>query len=93
MYEAKYPEENSVVMVQISGVSEIGTSVTLLEYNNVEGLIFFTDPSSNYPRRSRCSRSRSVTSLFKCHSLPTAFKAESVEPAYVLRVHGLICMF
>ncbi|KAF3339327.1 Eukaryotic translation initiation factor 2 subunit alpha [Carex littledalei] len=82
MYESKYPEQNTVVMVHTSGVSEIGTSVSLLEYNNIEGLIFFNDNNTNCPHRNR-----SFTSFIKCYFAQTpVFQAEPMEPAYVLRV-------
>lgn len=87
MYELKFPEQNAVVMVHTSGVSEIGTSVSLLEYNNIEGLIFFNDNNTNRPHRSR---KLIKSSFIKCYFAPTpVFQGEPMEPAYVLRVQRL----
>ena len=37
MYENKFPEVDSVVMVQVTSIAEMGAYVQLLEYNNIEG--------------------------------------------------------
>lgn len=37
MYEKKFPEVDSVVMVQVISIAEMGAYVQLLEYNNIEG--------------------------------------------------------
>ena len=38
MYEAKFPEVDEVVMVQVKSIAEMGAYVQLLEYNNIEGM-------------------------------------------------------
>ncbi|GBG60328.1 hypothetical protein CBR_g4284 [Chara braunii] len=57
MYEAKYPEVDDVVMVQVKNIAEMGAYVSLLEYNNIEGMILLSELS----RR----RIRSISSLIK----------------------------
>ncbi|KAH7416193.1 hypothetical protein KP509_14G079800 [Ceratopteris richardii] len=57
MYEAKYPEADDVVMVQVKSIAEMGAYVSLLEYNNIEGMILLSELS----RR----RIRSIGSLIK----------------------------
>lgn len=57
MYEAKYPEVDMAVMIQVKNIAEMGAYVSLLEYNNIEGMILFSELS----RR----RIRSVNSLIK----------------------------
>ncbi|KAG6554384.1 hypothetical protein Mapa_004301 [Marchantia paleacea] len=57
MYEAKYPEVDDVVMVQVKNIAEMGAYVALLEYNNIEGMILLSELS----RR----RIRSISSLIK----------------------------
>ncbi|KAE8698138.1 Eukaryotic translation initiation factor 2 subunit alpha [Hibiscus syriacus] len=57
MYEAKYPEVDMAVMIQVKNIADMGAYVSLLEYNNIEGMILFSELS----RR----RNRSVSSLIK----------------------------
>ncbi|XP_074308162.1 eukaryotic translation initiation factor 2 subunit alpha homolog [Silene latifolia] len=57
MYEAKYPEVDMAVMIQVKNIADMGAYVSLLEYNNIEGMILFSELS----RR----RIRSVNSLIK----------------------------
>eukprot|EP00850_Spirogloea_muscicola_P018189 SM000164S02251 [mRNA] locus=s164:134772:137155:+ [translate_table: standard] len=57
MYEAKYPEVDEAVMVQVKDIAEMGAYVALLEYNNIEGMILLSELS----RR----RIRSISSLIK----------------------------
>ncbi|GFY83481.1 eukaryotic translation initiation factor 2 subunit 1 [Actinidia rufa] len=57
MYEAKYPEVDMAVMIQVKNIADMGAYVSLLEYNNIEGMILFSELS----RR----RIRSVSSLIK----------------------------
>jgi len=57
MYEAKYPEVDMAVMIQVKSIADMGAYVSLLEYNNIEGMILFSELS----RR----RIRSVSSLIK----------------------------
>lgn len=37
MYESVLPEQDSCVMVTIRQITDVGTYVQLLEYNNIEG--------------------------------------------------------
>ncbi|CAM9004226.1 unnamed protein product [Rhodiola kirilowii] len=57
MYEARYPEVDMAVMIQVNNIADMGAYVSLLEYNNIEGMILFSELS----RR----RIRSVSSLIK----------------------------
>ncbi|PON51397.1 Translation initiation factor 2, alpha subunit [Parasponia andersonii] len=57
MYEAKYPEVDMAVMIQVKYIADMGAYVSLLEYNNIEGMILFSELS----RR----RIRSISSLIK----------------------------
>lgn len=57
MYEPKYPEVDDVVYVQVKSIAEMGAYVSLLEYNNIEGMILLSELS----RR----RIRSITKLIK----------------------------
>ncbi|OMO61489.1 hypothetical protein CCACVL1_23479 [Corchorus capsularis] len=57
MYEAKYPEVDMAVMIQVNYIADMGAYVSLLEYNNIEGMILFSELS----RR----RIRSVSSHIK----------------------------
>lgn len=42
MYENKLPEQDTCVMVNVRQITDVGTYVQLLEYNNIEGT-----PTSN----------------------------------------------
>lgn len=44
-YENKYPEIESVVMVNVRNIADMGAYVSLLEYNNVEGMILLSELS------------------------------------------------
>lgn len=57
MYESRYPEVDMAVMIQVKTIADMGAYVSLLEYNNIEGMILFSELS----RR----RIRSVSSLIK----------------------------
>ncbi|KAG8380853.1 hypothetical protein BUALT_Bualt06G0059700 [Buddleja alternifolia] len=57
MYEARYPEVDMAVMIQVKSMADSGAYVSLLEYNNIEGMILFSELS----RR----RIRSISSLIK----------------------------
>lgn len=45
MYEAKYPEVDELVMVNVRQIAEMGAYVRLLEYNNIEGMILLSELS------------------------------------------------
>eukprot|EP00164_Ancoracysta_twista_P007592 GFYU01010804.1.p1 GENE.GFYU01010804.1~~GFYU01010804.1.p1 ORF type:complete len:316 (-),score=125.05 GFYU01010804.1:719-1666(-) len=57
MYEQQYPEVDDLVMVQVRSIAEMGAYVSLLEYNNVEGMILLSELS----RR----RIRSISKLIR----------------------------
>ncbi|KAL9244732.1 hypothetical protein vseg_018471 [Gypsophila vaccaria] len=57
MYEAKYPVVDTAVMVHVDHITDTGVYVSLLEYNNIEGMILL----SELCRR----RIRSVNSVIK----------------------------
>ncbi|PRQ43427.1 putative translation initiation factor 2, alpha subunit, nucleic acid-binding protein [Rosa chinensis] len=46
MYEAKYPEIDAAVMIQVNRIDHMGAYVSLLEYNNMEGMIPLTELSN-----------------------------------------------
>ncbi|CAG8437949.1 16806_t:CDS:2 [Acaulospora morrowiae] len=45
MYEAKYPEVEDLVMVNVRQIAEMGAYVKLLEYDNIEGMILLSELS------------------------------------------------
>src|ERR1700722_19167135 len=45
MYEAQYPTADDLVIVQVKNVAEMGAYVSLLEYNNIEGMILLSELS------------------------------------------------
>jgi translation initiation factor 2 subunit 1 len=57
MYSPRFPEVDEVVMVQVKSIAEMGAYVSLLEYNNIEGMILLSELS----RR----RIRSIGKLLK----------------------------
>lgn len=44
-YEQRFPEVDDVVMVNVRSIAEMGAYVTLLEYNNIEGMILLSELS------------------------------------------------
>jgi len=48
MYENVFPEVDSIVMVQVTSIAEMGAYVQLLEYNNIEGTTK-TNPTLHIP--------------------------------------------
>lgn len=44
-YENKYPEIESVVMVNVRNIADMGAYVSLLEYDNIEGMILLSELS------------------------------------------------
>ncbi|KAJ3379146.1 hypothetical protein HDU92_006890 [Lobulomyces angularis] len=45
MYENKFPEVEDLVMVNVRQIAEVGAYVTLMEYNNIEGMILLSELS------------------------------------------------
>ena len=45
MYESPYPEVDDLVMVNVRQIADMGAYVTLLEYNNIEGMILLSELS------------------------------------------------
>ncbi|XP_032774450.1 LOW QUALITY PROTEIN: eukaryotic translation initiation factor 2 subunit 1-like [Rattus rattus] len=56
-YQHKFPEVEDVVMVTVRSIAEMGAYVSLLEYNNIEGMVLLSELS----RR----RIRSITKLIQ----------------------------
>jgi translation initiation factor 2 subunit 1 len=56
-YSQRYPEVEDVVMVKVRNIADMGAYVSLLEYNNIEGMILLSELS----RR----RIRSINKLIK----------------------------
>ena len=44
-YEGKYPEIESVVMVNVRNIADMGAYVSLMEYDNIEGMILLSELS------------------------------------------------
>lgn len=44
-YEQRYPEVDELVMVNVRSIAEMGAYVSLLEYNNIEGMILLSELS------------------------------------------------
>lgn len=44
-YEKKFPEADEVVMVNVVRITQMGAYVTLLEYNNIEGMVMYSELS------------------------------------------------
>ncbi|KAG9465941.1 hypothetical protein GDO78_017491 [Eleutherodactylus coqui] len=44
-YQHKFPEVDDVVMVNVRSIAEMGAYVSLLEYNNIEGMILLSELS------------------------------------------------
>lgn len=44
-YEAKYPKVDDVVMVNVRSIADMGAYVSLLEYDNIEGMILLSELS------------------------------------------------
>lgn len=44
-YENQYPEADEVVVVNVTDIGEMGAYVTLLEYDNIEGMILLSELS------------------------------------------------
>ncbi|GAX26935.1 translation initiation factor 2 subunit 1 [Fistulifera solaris] len=44
-YEEKYPEIESVVMVNVRNIADMGAYVSLMEYDNIEGMILLSELS------------------------------------------------
>jgi len=57
MYEKKYPDVDDLVVVNVQSIAEMGAYVSLLEYNNIEGMILLSELS----RR----RIRSISKLIR----------------------------
>jgi len=45
MYESQYPDAEDLVIVQVQRVAEMGAYVSLLEYDNIEGMILLSELS------------------------------------------------
>lgn len=45
MFEQKYPNVDDLVMVKVKQIAEMGAYVSLLEYNNIEGMILLSELS------------------------------------------------
>ena len=45
MYKNKYPQPDDLVMVRVRQIAEMGAYVSLMEYNNVEGMILLSELS------------------------------------------------
>ncbi|KAM1393302.1 hypothetical protein ACFX10_029112 [Malus domestica] len=48
MYETRYPDVDMAVMIQVKNIFDVGACVSLLEYNNIKGMIFFSELSRRW---------------------------------------------
>jgi translation initiation factor 2 subunit 1 len=60
-YEKEFPEADEVVLVNVQSIEEMGAYVTLLEYNNIQGMVLLSELS----RR----RIRSIHKLIRVRSV------------------------
>jgi len=76
MYEKRYPEVDELVMVNVKSIAEMGAYVSLLEYNNIEGMILLSELS----RR----RIRSISKLIRVgrHEAPPPLLVDK-EKGYI----------
>ncbi|KAK2087941.1 Eukaryotic translation initiation factor 2 subunit 1 [Saguinus oedipus] len=49
-YQHKFPEVEDVVMVNVRSIAEMGAYVSLLEYNNIEGMVLLSELSRRHIR-------------------------------------------
>ncbi|KVH91989.1 Nucleic acid-binding, OB-fold [Cynara cardunculus var. scolymus] len=76
MYEARFPDVDMAVMIQVKSIGEMCAYVSLLEYNNIEGMILLSELS----RR----RIRSINSLIKVGRIePVMVLHVDAEKGYV----------
>jgi translation initiation factor 2 subunit 1 len=59
-YEQKYPTQGDHVVVTITKITELGIYVSLLEYNNIEGMVLLSEVSSR--------RIKAASKLFRINS-------------------------
>ena len=57
MFEAKFSEMDMAMMIEVNNIANMSSYVSLLEYNNIEGMILFSELSRRWIR--------SVSSLIK----------------------------
>mmetsp|Transcript_15060 Transcript_15060/g.48028 ORF Transcript_15060/g.48028 Transcript_15060/m.48028 type:complete len:325 (-) Transcript_15060:24-998(-) len=66
-YEKEYPEVDEVVVVNVKHIAEMGAYVSLLEYNNIEGMILLSELSRrrirSIPKLIRVGRNEVVMVL------------------------------
>ncbi len=85
-YENVFPEPEEVVMVNVTEIGEMGAYVTLLEYDNIEGMILLSELS----RR----RIRSINKLVRVNRTEIVMvirvdKEKGKEVRAETRCHGL----
>ena len=49
-YEKELPEAEELVVVQVKRVEELGAYVSLVEYDNIEGMILYSEVSKRRVR-------------------------------------------
>ncbi|KAM1788115.1 hypothetical protein ACFX11_038442 [Malus domestica] len=45
MYGTRYSDVDMAVMIQVKNITDIGAYVSLIEYNNIQGMILFSELS------------------------------------------------
>ena len=70
-YEAKYPEVDELVMVNVKQIAEMGAYVKLLEYDDIDGMILLSELSRRRIRSSKGEAGRPLPQhghrLHPCH--------------------------
>ena len=57
MYREKFPEPDQVIMIKVRRVESLGAYVSMLEYNNAEGMVMLSELSKR--------RIRSIKNLIR----------------------------
>jgi hypothetical protein len=85
MYEQRYPEVDDLVVVKVKQIAEMGAYVSLLEYNNIEGMILLSELS----RR----RIRSINKLIRVgrNEVVVVLRVDKEKGSFLLPAHFSCC--
>lgn len=88
-YEKQYPDIDEAVLVKVRSVAEMGAYVSLLEYNNIEGMILLSELSRrrirSIPKLIRVGRNEVVVVLRVDKEKGTALMPAMREPRSLVR--------
>ena len=86
-YKHQYPKLEDVVMVNVRSIAEMGAYVSLLEYNNIEGMIMLSELSRRRIRSInklvRIGRNECVVVIRVDETKGTEFHVACVCPKFV----------